>query len=220
MASSNTSTRSWIVERRKWVIVITIVAAISVALLFQFGGLLIGIPVTLTVGLIAGGVSVFSVVHQVKSQRQASIDAENRRQQLELASRSNEKKAEVYSEFTRVWMEVFLGSAFEKARHGHDPNTANDAMLRFMPGLMVWGSDQVVLKFADMKTESNQQLRDDTMQEYAEDNLRSLAHIILTMRSELGYDVNGLKEDTLLETFITGWREKQSAKGQLPLLND
>lgn len=197
--------REWLTARKWLVALVSIIALVAALLAYQFGGTLIGLPVTIIIAAISLIGAVISQSLGLRNQRLLAIDAENRRQQIEIEARLRERKAEVYSAFVGAYINLFLSPDYVQARKGQAPDAAIREMLTFTPDLMLWGSNDVVEAYVDLRSAYARAAQNgDTVT--GEDGMTRLGRLVLTMRTEMGHDPDGMHEDILLDLFINDWR--------------
>lgn len=146
-------------------------------------------------------VSVFSLVYTKRWERRSVIEQEHRKQ-----------KAQAYGKFMAL---LFVTMRSGQAGSPPPPNKVAHDFDEFARELLIWGSDNVIKKFAAFRTfaDTSEPLSASpgaTPAQKAETERRALQalvafeEVLCAIRLDLGHDNDDLKPGDLLRTFVNG----------------
>lgn len=126
--------------------------------------------------------------------------------QKEYASRFNERKWTVYTDFAKVVSEVF-----KEAKKGaiKNPDRYMSILHDIAASLWIVGSDRVIGAYIDWQ-EFTHNVAQGRKEDINFQSLRKLAQIVIEMRKDLGYINDRATADDLLSLYVTNIKEYPS----------
>jgi len=166
---------------------------LGVVALVAIAGLLVFLATQLTAAvaasLVTALITVGGLVWNRRHERAQAIAIELRAQ-----------KAPVYKEFMDFWFQMLLNEKVGKQKPTDREMTL--FFIKFTKDLITWGSDEVLLLFAELKNAGGA------------DPIRVMflfAETMLAIRRDLGHDNKNVDASAVLSTFILDWAEFSGA---------
>jgi hypothetical protein len=176
---------------RGWYVIYGIIGVLVIVAAFWY--LLSSASAQIASSVIAASATVLVAVF-------GTIASKQLEQKREIEKEQRERKAAIYQEGVDYWFSAMQGvrkRMSEKQRNEFD----EEHRTSFSKNLVLWGSDDVINKYADFVRWDDPEGGD----------IFEFEEFLLTLRKDLGYRDKGFEKGNLLKTFLKGVRERLEA---------